>query len=342
MQPISGCSPTSLTQNNISQLGRFLPDVNEIPIQNPMNLTRQQHYVWSHYLEGWEVNGKLQVSRHRGVPFSVPATKITKQRDFYRLPRLDAADFEFIRGNIEFMGLSEIEKKTAYGWLKPLVLIESVERQFIGKDMPSELRSIIDEIEIESEEKFHSATENESVDTLRKLRNDDCAFWKVGGKEAMEFAFFISLQLLRTKRMADNVVDGAYEALDKGMVERTWPYLKFIFASNIGKSLYLERSKWSLHTVDAGGDRSFITSDQPVMNLLKPDNHNGMALYYPLSPRKALLIEHDDNERLFGLDRILTDDAVHALNARLSAISHELIIADNLAALSEHGAAQKS
>ncbi|MNS14768.1 hypothetical protein D3C72_463920 [compost metagenome] len=71
---------------------------------------------------------------------------------------------------------------------------------------------------------------------------------------------------------------------------------------------------------------SFITSDQPVMNLLEPVGHNDLALYYPLGPTMAALMEHLDNPGVVGEQTELDDDAVRMLNRRIFAFSHEQVI----------------
>ena len=76
-----------------------------------MTLPRRHHYVWRHYLEAWEVDGLLQASRNGGPVFSSSAANVALQRDFYRLPKLQTRDVEFIREVIERMALTPEGKR---------------------------------------------------------------------------------------------------------------------------------------------------------------------------------------------------------------------------------------
>ena len=102
--------------------------------------------------------------------------------------------------------------------------------------------------------------------------------------------------------------------------------MRNVLAANMGFSLFADRQRWRLRTVRAAGIRRFITSDQPVMNLLEPVGHNDLALYYPLGPTVAALMEHLDNPGVVGEQTELDDDAVRMLNRRIFAFSHEQVI----------------
>lgn len=288
------------------------------------NVTRQQHYVWRYYLEAWETDGQLFASHNGAAPFPSSARGIGKQRDFYRLPRLVSNDLAFISETIDRMELPPEGRKAAYGWLRPWLAIHQVEQHFAGANMPTKVRSALTDFEIQAEERFHSWIETDAVPMLRSLREGDASFWNTD-KTAMSFSFFISLQHLRTKRMVDQIPVGIENQELSGTISRTWPYLKFAFASNMGLGFYRERTNWRLRLASAPQNIGFITSDQPTMNLTPGNGHYDLMIYYPISPELALFIEHDKNPTFALTSGTLTVEDVDGLNLRMARNSHAQI-----------------
>lgn len=142
----------------------------------------------------------------------------------------------------------------------------------------------------------------------------------------LAFSHFISVQHFGTKRIAEVIGDGRLPSGLPVEFQNIWPVMRNVLVANMGFSLFADRQRWRLRTVRAAGIRRFITSDQPVMNLLEPVGHNDLALYYPLDPTVAALMEHLDNPGVVGEQTELDDDAVRMLNRRIFAFSHEQVI----------------
>lgn len=108
-------------------------------------------------------------------------------------------------------------------------------------------------------------------------------------------------------------------------MERCWPLFRQIFATNIGWGLYSERTKWRLRSLQAPEGHTFITADQPTHNLMKGTPPEKLALYYPVSPRSAVLLERRDEESAVGSQDILLPSMVAALNMLVAQGSHEQV-----------------
>ena len=59
-----------------------------------VDIKRAHHYVWRHYLEAWEVDGRLCCLRD-GKAKPINAVNLAVEKDFYRLPELNEAELQF-------------------------------------------------------------------------------------------------------------------------------------------------------------------------------------------------------------------------------------------------------
>lgn len=59
--------------------------------------TRKQHYVWRFYLEAWaNRDGKVLFARNGEIKPASNPINVMAERDFYKLPRIDAEDARFL------------------------------------------------------------------------------------------------------------------------------------------------------------------------------------------------------------------------------------------------------
>ncbi|PYE92517.1 hypothetical protein C8J35_12312 [Rhizobium sp. PP-F2F-G38] len=76
--------------------------------------------------------------------------------------------------------------------------------------------------------------------------------------------------------------------------------------------------------LSAAENLRFITGDQPILNLLpQTGNEDDLALYYPVSPEKAALLQLRGAYSPIGSTDGLTDDIVEDLNRRIVEGIHE-------------------
>lgn len=298
-----------------------------------MNVPRRQHYVWRYYLEGWAVNGSVAVVRKDGGAFLAGPANIGLERDFYRLPVLSVEDEHFARGMIDVPGSNPKLVELNMGWLDLFSAPSRLRRLLEAKGVSDDaLERAIRDCEIKSEENLHSGVEGPMVRLISQLREGDSTFWNVDD-DALDFAYFVSLQYLRTKAMRERVLSVADGRIAKH-VEQTWPILRNAFATNLGWSLYSERRRWHIRVLSASEQLRFVTGDQPIVNLLsmtgKPDD---FALYYPISPERAIVLELNDYNSPLGSSNELDDPAVESLNRRVIEEIHEQAFGCNIAYL---------
>ncbi len=107
-----------------------------------------------------------------------------------------------------------------------------------------------------------------------------------------------------------------------------------MFAVNIGASLFAEWKKRKLVLVHNHTGVTFVTGDQPIINL-----HAGTAvpptklsLYYPISPCLALILSEPDEEPSFSTESLTSMQAA-VLNEKMLAACHTQVFGQSEASL---------
>ena len=255
--------------------------------------TRRQHYVWRHYLAEWQ-NDSPQVSVLMNERlFRSNPSNIMVERDFYSLQLKAPNDGKYLRmflmssrtppdlrrSHDRFIAICE---KCSYA----NALIQS------NPSIPATEKKIAQDIAIEFEEKLHCQIERDATPILQSLRTQDRRV--INSEEtAMPFFNFIAHQYLRTKVLRDSIQNGLSEFIPQDVAQRIRNVYCHCIASNLGASLYRDRSTFELIFVHASSPTEFITGDQPIVNILgtfdERETHE-LALYYPLSPTLGTIL----------------------------------------------------
>jgi hypothetical protein len=100
-------------------------------------------------------------------------------------------------------------------------------------------------------------------------------------------------------------------------MERVWDVLSHILAVEAGGSLFVSRNEFRILVLDNHTEVPFITSDQPIINMLTPggswDVPEKMELYYPLSPTQAMLYL-EKATAVGGISTCVSIDEAHRYN----------------------------
>lgn len=295
-----------------------------------MSNTRRQHYVWAHYLKAWTNRNSLCVLTKEGKAFATNPINVAQSRDFYRLPILTEEDERFVERWIETSnsreGIRQLNREAF-----SMLAIPSRVRRAMGRQLAAlpSLVEALEQAEIQVEEAFFAGRESASVNALAQLRSGVSSFWH-DENEALNFSVFVSQQLLRTKRMRENYLKG-FASEFRGMAERTWFMLRICAVNGMGFSLFAERSEFSFEFLEAPESAEFITGDQPIRNLVEPVRHNDLALYYPVSPTRAVIFRHYDAPPTPSGQ--LTTDEVMSLNVHTYTYAHEMVFGQNASVL---------
>jgi Protein of unknown function (DUF4238) len=291
---------------------------------------RIQHYVWKAYLKPWARSGSIFLLRD-GVITSSGLKKIASELDFYKLERLSVAERQFIY-NAEIKNARPHLAKASKGWLDLFDLPFRCEdlirkiRQENPAVSPGVLESLNEQVSVAKhnlEEDLYAKVEAGANKYLAGLRRCDAAV-VARDEDWLDFTYFLCLQYMRTAKRERAALAAA------GLRFRpTWQVLRHILASKMSWVMYAERSLWRLAFLESPASRSFVTGDQPILNTHAMEAPPGqepseLELFYPLSPKVALLIT-DRAEVASGARVALDNSEVDSYNGFISLASLEQI-----------------
>jgi hypothetical protein len=241
---------------------------------------KNQHYVWRHYLKPWMSNNKIWCARDSS-PFNINPEKIAKEDYFYSADQLNSSEKMLIEFLIKMIGQGG------------QFLLNSIYQMYITSSYASE------QIRKNTIEKYHGMVERSAISILEKIYSGDLGFWNQE-EERIRFSGFIGLQYTRTKKTIERLTIAlnnlkSYQEYPKDAnPKKIAKVLSLLIGEKIGNWLYSSsQPKLLVNNSETG----FITSDQPVCNLLaEPSDYSispkEVKLYFPISPKIALIFEN--------------------------------------------------
>ncbi|WP_349998767.1 DUF4238 domain-containing protein [Stenotrophomonas lacuserhaii] len=286
---------------------------------NPTKPTRRQHTVWRKYLRAWAT--KEQVWCSMGVvSFRTGLMNVGQEKDFYRVRDMTDQDIALVHAAFVAPMNREIQRRAAERWLTDFNMLSRIRRHLEsqGIDAASELEPLY----IEIEEKLHGDIERNALPLLERLLAAE-TFCLDDEDDYIVFVHFLMTQYFRTNRLLANVKRGMGDRFH-GTIERSMGALRHIFSTAAGFTLFAERSTMKPRMLLNDTNVPLITGDQPVINALAVDLPVDVAVqdcefYYPLSPKKALVITASDR---FSSGRITDAPQAQEFN-RLIAVAAE-------------------
>lgn len=263
---------------------------------------QRHHYVWQFYLEPWitvspkrqrRKNDKGQIwCRRRGQnPKPCGTSVIAVRRDFYRLRELTLTDILWLEAWINRCPppTREMHRK----WISRFTDVFVGRRLAEAQGFPAtpEFEKEFDVVLSNIEENYHAQIETLGARFLHSLRRGNLSFFDEPG--IADFCLFFGIQLLRGPGMATHLreltnkrePDDSSERCSEAAVGA----LRIILGESTGAKIYVSRNRSRISLLRAPTGSEFITGDQPVVIT----RHLPLALYYPVSPQIALLLETD-------------------------------------------------
>ncbi len=307
-------------------------------MRKKFQIKKEHHYVWANYLLNWSCDGKNLwfVTSKRKLIFD-SARMVAKERFFYKVRPLTQEHIFLIE---QYLSTCEI-KDYFLDLLDDFVKVQVNEAKCSGHE--SELA--LEAYRHNTLENYHSGYEYRAkpiVDRLVTLDlsclDDDTNVLLLSQYLGQQFArtkSFKQLALLAMSKRHNNT-DAMF--IHKNTTECWW-FISHMIGHNLGLSIYSDRHVTTTSLLFNNTKQSFITSDQPVINIhpeltgdidTSPEDHQ-FDLYYPLSPQVALVICNSGQFKP-GIVNVSIDVAAR-LNIMLARHAYEHIFGTEQAAI---------
>ncbi|MCE2559208.1 MAG: DUF4238 domain-containing protein [Acidobacteria bacterium] len=286
---------------------------------------RKHHYVPQWYIRKWgDEKGQVAFSRNGTIFSPTNPANILAKRDFYAAPTLTVEDIASLSLFVATKS-SPAVRPVAEALLQEALLHSTMKTVLLqSPDLANEDKAEIASFLKEAEERRFAVFESRAKRVVDRLLETGVDILE-DPESAAQLLEFVTGMYFRTLR-AREVGRQLRPSTDEGIA-----VLTRLLAAMMAHSLFFDRLAMptTLLTNDTG--RRFITSDNPAVNILRPDEDrvptdDEWAVYMPLSPRHALIIPPLDHA--FTLEAS-TEELVAALNASLASFARETLVASS-------------
>ena len=162
---------------------------------------------------------------------------------------------------------------------------------------------------------------------MESALNGDISFYD--DERCHPFLNYLCTQYMRTKGVKERAIE-LCNADKSAELSRVWNVMLHMLATNVGVHLFLERNRRTLVLVHNRTDVPFITGDQPAINLQasRPHPPERLSIYYPISPRLALLLGDMDEKLVFATEG-LTAAQASTLNEKVFEACYKQVFAQS-------------
>jgi hypothetical protein len=286
------------------------------------------HFVPKLYLRAWAPDERIFCLQDGQVTFR-NLEKVGAENYFYRLNEISPEDAEFIENGIiadSPEGLRETHRFLMHAFTVPHKAKRVLEQT--GKARFEEML-LVDQQIVEMNENYHTSIENLFQPLLQSMKEGDLTFLNDEEKRHA-FYFGLSVQYSRTnhiKRSRELMNDEKYERY-----MRLANILTHIVAMNVARSLFGNHETYRVVLLDNATEIPFVTADQPAINLsahpLNLEPPGKFELYYPLSPRKAMILAEAESRHL-PREHSVSAGQAHLYNLRIAAHSYRQVYANS-------------
>lgn len=287
------------------------------------NIVKRQHYVWRKYLREWsvkEVINSLIINTNKIVATSL--MNVAQKRYFYKFSSLSKNDFIFLEHMCN--SSSEPIKGLQNDLLEALKIYTALKE--IQTDAKLQTSDVLDSLEKNGFEQLHSYIESEGTKLLgcRTLSDVESLFEDFESK--YQALMFISFQYFRTKKMKDEILSQFKDEKTDLNFEDMFSFISIIMATKIAQNISFDK-KLKISLLEINKDYSFITSDQPIINLsANGQDTTELDFYYPIAPKYAIKIQFNGNQdKYFKYEPDISE--VNYLNSKMKDEANEFIFA---------------
>lgn len=278
------------------------------------SVKKQQHYVFEYYLKAWaETRSFCCYSKSRSNLFPTDPERVGKRRYFYQLKRLTEDDrllIELVLGRVDSQ-LRRFHAEFVDRTQHPFDVEDALAIADLLPEQKQEIECALREYKANLIENLHTHFEGRAIPLLASMKRYDASFY-ADTEQCLAFLNYLLHQYFRTENLRRRI--GALPNMASGhSFERTALIFNLIHATSAALSLFRDRNCYKIVFLRNTTDEPFLAGDQPVINLLDPADTDEVELYYPVSPKTAILLTCDKDK---AKDKIidLSEVAVEAYN----------------------------
>ncbi len=305
-------------------------------VEKILQVKRKHHYVWGEYLKPWSKNNQIAYLTSKGKIASDSIKGLVWEKDFYKINKLKNNDLPILEKWLNILDPKRYYQKFIMDILKIQYIQSEIHDQGKITEETKNLfaatnQNLMENIYASTEKRFRQIRDSLLKEELITLQDPE---------KMIFFMIFIGTQLFRTRKIRDTVIKNLPLKTDAGItcannvLKESWWLISYLFGANLGKNLYLDRND-DVHSLLINNTRtSFITSDQPVINVNEcvsnlntssPIEH--LNLYFPISPKIAYMISSSKKRTLEKVE--ITENYANQLNIKMAEKSYIHIFADN-------------
>ena len=248
------------------------------------------HRVWHHYLDQWRTFSQTWCLRNNRISHGDIQNKrlifYINHLDLQHIALLNELFFDKMHPDLKILNMNWISLLTE---IQRLLQIKEPEEQHF------QALQKIRNLAYTFEEDFHSKYDTGSMLLLDKLYQKD--FSLLNEDDYYLFNTYMCVQYFRTKNRKKSflAMQKDYPTVD---ILRIWNISSYMLASNMAFTIANDGYKHIF--LENNTAINFITGDQPVINtytgleIINPLEYEPFELYYPLTPKLALLITRND------------------------------------------------
>lgn len=244
--------------------------------------TNKQHFVSQFYLKKWAKSDEMLNVKGNGKPFKSTSKNIGHENHLYRIEGLGKKERDLLLN-----GLQKVPEPMRSLFKTMIIACYSLR---IFSALPTD-KDTAEKIELQKQniiENFYSAFEDQVNSSYITLTNGEYERFDINYYQ--DILRFVVLQLTRTPKIKEISRQMMQEEFfQRGLQFRDFDTLhSAIIAEQITTALI--EKLYQIEIIENTTDLNFITSDNPVKNLLPVENKL-VNLYWPINPRKALIIK---------------------------------------------------
>lgn len=269
-----------------------------------MSIVKRQHYVWRHYLRPWANNESIWTYLKQFDRIEKSSLMgVAQEKYFYRLVDFTEAEEIFLKKYIDHYS-PELVKELNFDFLRLFTSTSKLKKQLEAAINPNidkeKYEAEIRKLEINLMEIGHGKMEAlgqklltyQNLDDLKTIEEEDYIF---------DAIMFLCFQYFRTKNMRKAALQPFINTPFEELAKKSWNILSYVTATTLAQSMSLD-SNIKFIFLENRTNNHFITSDQPVFNILNDQTNElggvtHLEFYYPISPENALRI-HFRNEQI--------------------------------------------